>query len=80
MDGVGVKFVEQVKYLGVLLHVLLNDYNNIQRKVKTDYCEPNKLKRTFAQCSTEVKNTLFRVYFMTMHAFQLWRKYTQSGI
>ena len=35
---------------------------------------------TFDQCSTAVKNTLFRAYCMPMYACQLWSKYTQTSM
>jgi len=40
----------------------------MQRQVKSFYCAANKLRDTFAQCSTAVKNTLLPMYYMPTHA------------
>jgi len=56
-NGVNVQFSDQVKYLCILLNASLKDDNDIQRQVKSLYCAANKLRSTFAQCSTAVKNT-----------------------
>lgn len=52
--------------------------NETQRHVQSLYCAANKLRSTFVHCSTSVKITLSRAYFVPMHAYQLWCKYTQS--
>jgi len=77
VNGVRVQFLDQVKYLGVWINVSLKDDDDIQRQVKSLYCAANKLRGTFDQCSTAVKNTLFRAYCMPMYACQLWSKYTR---
>ena len=80
LNGVRVKFLDQVKYLGVWINASLKDDDDIQRQVKSLYCAANKLRGTFDQCSPAVKNTLFRAYCMPMYACQLWRKYTQTSM
>jgi len=54
--------------------------DDIQRQVKLLYCAENKLRGTFAHCSTAVKNTLFCAYCMPMCACQVWRKYTRTSV
>ena len=78
-NGVRVQFLNQVKYLGVWINASLKDDDDIQRQVKPLYCAANKLRGTFDQCSTAVKNTLFRAYCMPMYACQFWSKYTQTS-
>jgi len=48
----------------VWINASLKDDDDIQRQVKSLYCAANKLRGTFGQCSTAVKNTLFRAYCM----------------
>ena len=76
LNGVRVKFLDQVKYLGVWINASLKDDDDIRRQVKSLYCAANKLRGTFDQCSPAVKNTLFRAYCMPMYACQFWSKYT----
>ena len=55
-----VSFSDNVKYFGVKLNALLSDYDDIYRQIRTIYCTANNLKISFSQCSTSVKNVLFR--------------------
>jgi len=59
MNGVGVNFTEEVKYLGVSVNTSMKDDNDIHSQNKSVCCAAKKLTGTFAQCSTAVKNTLF---------------------
>jgi len=80
LNSVRLQFFDQVKYLAVLMHASLKDDDDVQRQGKSLYCATNKLRGTFDQCSTAVKNTLFRAYCMPMHACQLWSKYTRTSM
>ena len=80
LNGVRVKFLNQVKYLGVWINASLKDDDDIQRQAKSLYCATNKLRGTFDQCTAAVKNTLFRAYCMPMYVCQLWSKYTQTSM
>ena len=62
------------------INASLKDDDDIQRQVRSLYCAANKLRGTFDQCSSAVKNTLFRAYCMPMYACQLWSKYTQTSM
>jgi len=64
----------------VWMNASLKDDDDIQRQVKSLYCAANKLRGTFDQCSSAVKNTLFRANCMPMYACQLWSKYTQTSM
>ena len=79
-NGGRAQFFDQVKYLGVRINASLKDDDDIQRQVKSLCWVANKLRGTFDQCSTIVKNTLFCAYCMPMHACQLWSKYTQTSM
>jgi len=74
--GVCIQLSDQVKYFGVSLNALLKDDDDIQRQVSLLHHAANKLRDTFAQCSTAVKNTLFCA---NQCRCQLWSKYTQTS-
>jgi len=56
---VGVKFSEQVNYLGLLVCASLKNDNDIHSQVKILCCAANKFKGTFGQCSTAVMTPCF---------------------
>jgi len=59
-------FIEQVKYLVVLLHAYLK---NDTHQVKSLYCAANnQLRCVFTWCSTSLKNILLRAYCISMYA------------
>jgi len=64
LNVVHVQFHDQVKYLLVTLNVLLKDDDDINRQVKSLYYAANKLRGSFAQCSTAIENTVFRAHCM----------------
>jgi len=74
------EFIDQMKYLGVRINTSLKDDHDIQRQVKSLYCDTNKLRSTFDQCSPAVKSALFRAYCMPIYACQLWSTYTQTSM
>ena len=79
-NGVCVQFFDQVKYLDVWINASVKGGDDIHRQVKSLYCAANKHRGAFNQCSTAIKNTLFRAYCLSMYACQLWGKYTQSSM
>lgn len=74
------KFVNKVKYLGVILNSSIYDDDDLNRQVRSFYCSANKLRARFSKCSSDVKNVLYRSYCMSMYACQLWEKYRQGSI
>jgi len=64
----------------VWINASLRDDDDIQRQVKSLYCAANKLRGSFDQRSTAVKNILFHAYNMPMYACQLWKKYTETNM
>ena len=71
-------FVDKIKHLGVLLHTSLEHNNDTHMKVEPLHCAVDKLRTTFAQCSTAGKN-LFRAYCMPVYACQWSCGYIQSS-
>jgi len=56
--------------------IMLSKLDIVQ--VKSLYCAGNKLRCTFFQCSSAVKNILFHAN--TVYAGQLWSKYTDTSL
>ena len=77
LGGQNVKYVNQYKYLLIVLDTELSDDKDIQRQLQYQYCATNKL-RAFSQCSNAVKNVLFRSFFTRMYASQLWYNFMKS--
>ena len=71
-------FPDNVKYLGVKLNVLLYDDDDIYRQIRTIYCTSNNFKIFFSQCSTLVKNVIFRPYCSQFYSSQFGCNYLKS--
>ena len=78
LGGQYVNYVDQCKYLGILLDTELTDDKDIQRQLRYIYCAANKLPATFSCCSNAVKNVLFRSFCTPMNASQLWCNFRES--
>jgi len=57
-----VKYVDQYKYLGIVLDTELSDDKDLQRQLRYQYCAADKLRASFSRCSNAVKNELFRSF------------------
>ena len=80
LGGRCIKFVNSVKYLGVLITNDLFDDLDINRHLCYLYCVGNTLRLTFHNCSSQVKNVLFRSYCMSMYSVHLWCKFKISSL
>ena len=76
--GNELEFVEQYKYLGVLISNVSSDNNDIDRQRRALYRRANMLFRKFHACSVEVKQMLFQTYCMNMYCAQLWCNFTKK--
>ena len=63
-------FAHEIKYLGVFLNSILCDNEDINRHVRHLYGTANRLKTCFYDCSTKIKNALFRKYSSSMYTCQ----------
>ena len=75
LDGRCIKFLNSAKYLGVLITNGLFDDLDINRHLCYLYCVGNTLRLKFHNCSSQVKNVLFRSYCMSMYSVHLWCKF-----
>ena len=61
-----IRIVNEIKYLGVFLNSKLRDDKDINRQFRYFYGTANRLKTCFYNCSTKIKNVLFRTYCSSM--------------
>ena len=80
LDGRCIKFVNSVKYLDVLITNDLFDDLDINRYLHYLNCVGNTLRSKFHNCSSQVKNVLFRSYRMSMYSVHLWCKFKISSL
>ncbi len=79
LDGATVDYIENAKYLGVILNNKCRDDNDIQRHLRGFYARSNTLIRKFYNCTTEVKLTLFQSYCLPSYCSHLWVNYNNSS-
>jgi len=75
-----VKSVSSYKYLGIVLDIEFSDHKDIQRQLRYQYYTVNKLRASFSRCSNSVKNSLFRSFWTSMYASQLWCDFRKAYI
>lgn len=67
--------VEEYKYLGIMLQSNQCDELDMKRHIRGIYARGNMLVNCFGNCSTSVKNFLFRAYCSNAYGCQLWCNY-----
>ena len=75
-----IRFVNEIKYLGVFLNSKLCDDEDINRQVGYLYETANRLKTCFYKFSTKIKNVLFRTYCSSMYTYELWNNFLSSSL
>ena len=76
--GIELKWVNEYRYLGVLLTSDFKDNRDIERQIRLIYCRGNQIIRKFSKCSTYVKTQLFRSFISCMYCSPLWCSYTKE--
>ena len=74
------QFVNEVKYLGVMIHSSMKTTIDVTRQTRKFYMQANSLLRNFRHCSDDVKCSLFQTYCTNMYCCQLWFNSTKSSI
>ena len=72
------KFIKKSKYLGFTFSDSKSDDCIMLRQMRLLYVKSNTLLRTFGDCSTDVKITLFQSYCTALYCPCLWKDYKKS--
>ena len=80
LSGNQIDFVQEVKYLGVLLNPSMKTSIDVSRQTRKFYAQANMLLRNFRYCSNEVKCSLFKSFCTNMYCCPLWFNSTSSSV
>ena len=80
LNGVQVKQVDSVKYLGHFLTCELSDDIDIRRQCRVLNVRGNILSRKFHMCSVSVKLKLFNSYCASLYTPHLWWNYKKMSV
>ena len=80
LSGNQIDFVQEVKYLGVLLNPSMKTSIDVSRQARKFYAQANMLLRNFRYCSNEVKCSLFKSFCTNMYCCPLWFNSTSSSV
>ena len=80
LSGNQINFVQEVKYLGVLLNPSMKTSIDVSRQTRKFYAQANMLLRNFRYCSNEVKCSLFKSFRTNMYCCPLWFNSTSSSV
>ena len=78
LDGSSLNYVDDIKYLGVVLNSLCRDDSDMKRHLRSFYAKSYTIIRKFHNCSIDVKLTLFRAYCLPSYCCHLWFRYKNS--
>ena len=78
--GNHIDFVQEVKYLRVLLNSSMKTSIDVSRQTRKFYEQTNMLLRNFRHCSNEVKCSLFKSFCTNMYCCPLWFNFTSSSV
>ena len=80
LSGKAIDFVQETKYLGVILNSQLKISVDVSCQTRKFYAQANMLLQNFRYCSDDVKCMLFRSYCTNMYCCPLWFNSTSSSI
>ena len=80
LGGNHIDFVQEVKYLGVLLNSSMKTSIDVSRQTRKFYGQANMLLRNFRYCGREVKCMLFKSFCTNIYCCPLWFNSTSSSI
>ena len=80
LSGNHIDFVQEVKYLGVLLSSSMKTSIDVSHQTRKFYAQANMLLRNFRYCGREVKFMLFKSFCTNMYCCPLWFNSTSSSI
>ena len=71
LSGIHIDFVQEVKYLGVLLNSTMKTSIDVSRQTQKLYAQANMLLSNFRYCSNEVKCSVFKSFCTNMYCCPL---------
>ena len=74
------KFVTDIKYLGIFLNADMTDHDDMNRHVRYLYAKGNMLLQKFKNCSDNVKFRLFTTYCNSFYGGHLWTVYKPAQL
>ena len=80
LSSKAIDFLQETKYLGVMLNSQLKTFIDVSRQTRKFYAQANMLSGNFRYCSVDVKCMLFRSYCTNMSCCPLWFNSTSSSI
>ena len=80
LSGNHIDFVQEVKYLGILLISSMKTSIDVSRQTRKFYAQSNMLLRNFRYCGRDVKCMLFKSFCTNMYCCLLWFNSTSSSI
>ena len=80
LSSKAIDFVQETKYLGVMLNSQLKTAFDVSRQTRKFYSQANMVLRNFRYCSVDIKCMLFRSYCTNMYCCSLWFNSNSSSI
>ena len=78
LNGDALEYVDNVKYLGVLLSHDMKDDADMSRHLRSFYARSNVIFRKFHHCSASIKVNLIKTY-CAPYCSQLWVNHTKGS-
>jgi hypothetical protein len=80
LNGNNIGYVDNVKYLGVILNKSLDESQDIKRQLRSLYASANTILLKFAHCSVSVKCRLVETFCLNFYCPYLWRTTTKQAL
>ena len=80
LNSKAIDFVQETKYLGVMLNSQLKTSIDVSRQTRKSYARVNMLLQNLRYCSVNVKCMLLRSYCTNLYCCPLWFNSTSSSI
>ena len=79
LQGMSLKIVEQIKYLGVYIDSNLSDDCEISKRSRGIYAAGNTIISNFGKCNSNCKILMFKTYCYNVYGISLWASYRVSS-
>ena len=77
LDGATLNYVDNAKYLGVIMNDKCQDDDDMQRHLRSFYARSNTVLRKFYNCTIDVKLSLFQAYCLPSYCSHLWVRFNK---